>query len=93
MLTAETPGADIEALSLPSKNYRSLLDIRQPAPPGMTLGVTYIITKLGYFPTEFTFSCQDFAPFTNDVFSDKMLTKIIPQPSQRSKSKGHEFIY
>ncbi len=55
VLSAQAPGADIDAFRLPPYNYHRATDIRQPRPPSMLLRMTDIIAKLNCLPTKVTF--------------------------------------
>jgi hypothetical protein len=97
VLSAETPGADIEASPLSLYHQSDPLDIGHPAPLGMPLGVADIMTKLRGLATNLTFSCQNYLPFpeitlpnifTGDSVLCKMLAIIIPYPHKGGKSKS-----
>jgi hypothetical protein len=53
MLAAQASGAQIEPFWLTVYQNGSRMNIRHPAAVGMPLGMTYIMTELGCFPTQF----------------------------------------
>jgi hypothetical protein len=46
VLSSQTPGTDVYTLLLAIYDNRGRLEVRQPLPLGMTLGVRYIVSKL-----------------------------------------------
>lgn len=55
ILGAETPGADVDFLLSTVYDDCGSMNIGQPAPLGMFLGVAYAITKLSSLATDITF--------------------------------------
>jgi hypothetical protein len=54
LLGAQTPGADVNPLLFAVYYHGSLGDIRQPSPPGMALGMRYIISNHRFLSTQLT---------------------------------------
>ena len=55
ILGAQASGTQIETFSLSVYGKGNRMDVGQPATVGAMLRVTYIMTKLGDFPTQITF--------------------------------------
>jgi hypothetical protein len=72
MLSAEAPGADFEPPELPVNIYGSGTNIGQPLPIGMTLGVTYVMSKPGSLTTDITFSHNFAACLTKIAFTARL---------------------
>jgi len=54
VLGAQTPGADVNPLLFAVYDDGSLAHIRQPSPPGMALGMGYVISNHRFLPTQLT---------------------------------------
>ena len=67
VLSTQAPGTDFKPPLLPTYNYCGAMNIGQPPSFGMTLGVAYVVPKLGCLSTEVTF-CHNLV-LTKDIFA------------------------
>lgn len=54
-LSTQTPRADINPPHPPIDHQSCLMDVREPHPFGVPIGMTHTIAKPGYLPTDITF--------------------------------------
>ena len=59
-MTAQASGADIDLFLLALDQHRGLLDVGQPLPFGMAIGVTDVMTKRNAFSADFTLHDDSF---------------------------------
>jgi hypothetical protein len=59
---AKASGADAETGLFPIANNGGPLNVGQPLPLGVSLGMTHVMSGLGGFPADFTFGHGSFLP-------------------------------
>jgi hypothetical protein len=58
MFGAQTAGTEVKPLGFSISFSGDRLYVRHPAPPGMLLGMAYLVAPVGCFSTQITLSCQ-----------------------------------
>lgn len=59
-MAAQASGADIDLFPLAVDDHRGLLDVGQPLPFGVAVGVTDVVTKRNAFSADFTLHDDSF---------------------------------